>query len=46
MFNSGAFTPGGIPAMAAKMAGNVVSQATGSRLAGGVAQGVVGSLLR
>ena len=46
MVNGQAFTPGGIPAMAAKMAGNVVSQATGSRLAGGVAQGVVGSLLR
>ena len=34
-----------VPQAAAMMAGNVVSQATGSRLAGGVAQGVVGALL-
>ena len=45
MFNSGAFSPGGIPQAAAMAAGNVVSQATGSRLAGGIAQGLVGSLL-
>ena len=45
MFNDQAFAPGGIPQAAAMMAGNVVSRATGSNLAGGVAQGVVGALL-
>ena len=45
LFNDNAFSPGGIPQAAAMMAGNVISKATGSNLAGGVAQGVVGALL-